>query len=408
MFYQRFLGKLAEKYPKVYELRFANQSLERQHEILFPNLLSPYRVPIAKKTLEQASQIVAAFDRLRTSKSYIAHICEQNVEILPKGNYSALMSFDFHLAPSGQLKLIEINTNASMGLIGELIYQTHGIKNYFGASFDQQIVDTFEAEYQLFATGQTPAQQAPGHALQTSLRSLNSIAIIDENPEQQRLFIEFLLYQELFERHNIKSEIQDFRNCRPQDWDLIYNRHTDFLFAEAASQHLRQAYTQGLTCFSPNPFEYLALAAKERLLELQNADLAEKFQLDQETNAIIQNAILKSYTVKQTDPDWLWQNRKSLFFKPQRSFGGKAVFHGETLRRKAFSAVLEGDYIAQELAAPPQIEFQNETMQKVNFKYDLRFYAYRNKIQLGMARLFQGPMTNMRTLGGGWAALDQV
>ncbi len=411
MFYQQFLDRLADRYPSVYKHHFANHSHEQHHELLFPNLLSPFRVPIAKSTLDSASLIVAAFDRLRNSKTYIAHIRHQYPDIHPTNAYSALMSFDFHLTASGQLKLIEINTNASMGLVGELIYQTHGLENYFGPSFDQQILDTFKTEHQLFLSGRMPfdnSKAATSSTANSPLPSLKSIAIIDETPEKQKLYIEFLLYQELFEKHGLKCEIMDFKNCRPQDWDLVYNRHTDFLFVEPESQHLRQAYDDQQTCFSPNPFEYLALAAKERLLELQHIDLAEKFHLDQMTNLIIQNTILKSYAVQKTDPEWLWQNRKSLFFKPQRSFGGKAVFHGDTLRRKAFAAVLEGDYIAQDLVVPPQIEFQNETNQKVNFKYDLRFYAYRNKIQLGMARLFQGPMTNMRTAGGGWAALDPV
>ena len=60
------------------------------------------------------------------------------------------------------------------------------------------------------------------------------------------------------------------------------------------------------------------------------------------------------------------------------------------------------DFIAQDYVVPSEIEvtIQN-TPQK--FKYDLRCYAYDGKLQLIMARLYQGQTTNLQTPGGGFA-----
>ena len=40
-------------------------------------------------------------------------------------------------------------------------------------------------------------------------RPLRSIAIVDENPEQQYLYPEFLLFQRLFRRHGLQAVIAD-------------------------------------------------------------------------------------------------------------------------------------------------------------------------------------------------------
>jgi hypothetical protein len=42
------------------------------------------------------------------------------------------------------------------------------------------------------------------------------------------------------------------------------------------------------------------------------------------------------------------------------------------------------------------------------FKLDLRNYAYAGKVQLVVARLYQGQTTNFRTPGGGFAPVFEV
>ena len=42
------------------------------------------------------------------------------------------------------------------------------------------------------------------------------------------------------------------------------------------------------------------------------------------------------------------------------------------------------------------------------YKFDLRFYVYRDALQLMVARVYQGQVTNLRTPGGGFAAVRVV
>ena len=56
------------------------------------------------------------------------------------------------------------------------------------AAFEQSIVDMFRHEWRL-------------SGLAKNTRPLTSIAIVDAAPEEQYLYPEFLLFQQLFERH---------------------------------------------------------------------------------------------------------------------------------------------------------------------------------------------------------------
>jgi hypothetical protein len=66
---------------------------------------------------------------------------------------------------------------------------------------------------------------------------LRSVAIVDEVPEQQYLYPEFLLYRQLLQRHDIETVICDPRELstsegrlwhQEQPIDFVYNRLTDF------------------------------------------------------------------------------------------------------------------------------------------------------------------------------------
>ncbi|MDQ5903241.1 MAG: hypothetical protein QG672_830, partial [Pseudomonadota bacterium] len=69
--------------------------------------------------------------------------------------------------------------------------------------------------------------------------------------------------------------------------------------------------------------------------------------------------------------------------------------------------ILQGGYIAQALVPPSERRLQvaGEPQQ---FKLDLRNYAYAGKVQLVVARLYQGQTTNFRTPGGGFAPVFEV
>jgi hypothetical protein len=73
-----------------------------------------------------------------------------------------------------------------------------------------------------------------------------------------------------------------------------------------------------------------------------------------------------------------------------------------------FGEIVQGDYVAQKLAPPGERAVCLAGAEPVSLKYDVRCYVYAGKIQLVVARLYQGQTTNLRTLGGGFALVRVV
>ena len=357
-------------------------------QLVSPNLLSPTTVSLPSSVFQRARDAAWAFDALRTSPAYIDDVCARGQwpRSSDPGNRSVLTSLDFHLMPDGTLKLIEINTNASLSLMIDVAYRTHGLPNPFGGDFRDEIIETFFAEARASRLGRDP----------------RAIAIVDQAPESQRLYIEFLAFQDLFRSRGIKCEIIDSARETP-DTDLVYCRDTDFYFERPESATLREKFLNGSTCVTPNPFEYQLLADKERLIEIGRPGFLERVLPGdgeaERARAILRNCLLESRPVSEFEPDALWAERKKWFFKPARSFGGKAAYRGASIRRKAFDSLFTGDFVAQEYARPPEVD---------GFKRDLRFFVYRGRVQLGLARLYQGQTTNVQTPGGGSACLVEA
>lgn len=398
-FYDRFLEKLAEEYPDT------ARSIDLKERIS-PLLICPTAVPLPSSLLEQARTIAEAFFALRNLEDRKRILESEPPPTSDPGNLSALMSFDFHLDSTGQLRLIEINTNASMALMTDLIYKTHGLDNRITSDFARTIADTFQNEFRLCRPD--------------TERSLATAAIADEAPENQRLYIEFLLYRELFERHGIKTRIADTRAFAFQNGslildgiqvDLVYNRHTDFYFETPETAELKKAFESRSACVSPNPHEYRLLADKARLEELSVPGAISALPLEEKHKQAIERTLIRTVEVASfSDKDALWAERKHWFFKPKRSFGGKAAYRGSATGRTVFTQIVSGDYLAQEYVPPGTMELEPEQGEgkKEEFKYDLRFFAYGGEIQLACARLFKGQMTNTQTPGGGVAAIKWV
>lgn len=189
--------------------------------------------------------------------------------------------------------------------------------------------------------------------------------------------------------------------------DLVYNRHTDFYFEAPSQAALRKAFESNAACFSPNPHEYKVLADKERLLELSQNSVLDGLSISSKAKTYLQSTILESVEITKSNSEEIWASRKKYYFKPRRSHGGKAVYRGASISKVAFSNLLNGEFIAQEFAPPSTISLPAPA-QTEEYKYDLRFYAYRDKIQLASARFYQGQMTNARTPGGGTAPIRWV
>lgn len=371
--------------------RFPQLQTELQPEQISDQLLSPFVVDLPSSVLAQAQKNISSFFKLRSKTQYIQHyqkeLTDRGLTMAP--NHGLMMSYDFHLNENNELKLIEVNTNAAFLALGELMYEAHQLP---------RPVSTFKLE-DLKA------------CLKNELRLLGKnaekprIAIIDENPSQQRLYAEFLIYRELFRSWGWLCEIKDFREDLT-GFDLIYNRYTDFYFERSESSPLKEIYNSQKAAISPHPAEYIYLADKSRMHDWQQPGFLNQYGLATDEQESIHRALIKSYLVVPEAADQLWSDRKSLFFKPLRAFGSKQTYKGASLSKKYFEEFFTDDghaeFVAQEYVPAPERTFTTEEGPQ-EFKFDLRFYAYEDQLQSVVARLYQGQVTNLKTKWGGFA-----
>lgn len=366
---QKFIKHLVQKYSNL-DQAFLEQTIS-------DNLISPFKIDLPLTVLDQIRQQIQSLYSLRKwSEQHLAQQFQQYN--LPQAqNKSVCTSYDFHLTLDQQLKLIEINTNAAFLALGTNLYESWQIQNNTGFN-DRKLIEMFENESHLC---QQPTQ--------------SPWLIMDEKPQDQRLFIEFMLYQSIFEQNKISAKISDINNTELLGQTaMIYNRYTDFYLQDAKSQLIKDLYLRGQIHLSPSPWEYFLIADKQRMLDWQN-----------QNEFSIPTSLLRSYDLTIASKDEIWPIRKNLFFKPKASFGSKQVYKGASMSRKIFDEAFAQGFIAQELAPPAEVEFNyNNTVCK--YKYDLRCYAYQNELQLVIARLYQGQTTNLQAAGGGFTIVD--
>lgn len=365
-------------------------------------MICPEKIRLPKKLAIQAGEIVRAFSALRELPDRKARLESLHPVIDDPANYSVLMSYDFHVDAAENLRLVEINTNASMSLPTHALYEAHELENPFSRDFRREIIDCFFAEYQL-ARGASAEKPA-------------SVVIVDQDPPSQRLYLEFEMYRELFVRDGLRALISDVKDlsfvngvikARGESFDLVYNRDTDFYFETAPSMALNSAMRERAACITPHPHEYRLLADKERLLELARPGAIDSLALTTEQKNALGKTIIASRDLSDfASPDELWAERKRWFFKPKRSYGGKAAYRGSSISRHVFAEIMTaGGYVAQEFVPAPELHL---VLPDDDFKYDLRFFAYRDRIQLACARMYKGQMTNSQTPGGGIAAVEWI
>jgi len=379
-----FIQQLRSSFPALVQ-----QPLE---DLVAESLISPFAVELPQNLLHQAQKTVSALFSLRETPAYLSHYQNLITEkgLVDPGNKSIMMSYDFHVDENQNLKLIEINTNAAFLALGYEMYRMKQHALPVGDFSFQEVRESIETELRLNGKNVSPSLK---------------IAITDEEPQKQRLFVEFLVYNELFKSWGWDSRIQDYRelfqNFQP---DFIYNRYTDFFLTEKSSALLREKFLKREVCLSPNPFEYLLLADKQRLIEWSTPGFLESLRVSGEPLSLIRSAVPKSYDVCPARADEVWAERKKLFFKPKNAFGSKQSYKGASISRKAFEDMLNSDMIAQEYVPAPEQTFTTPEGPQ-SFKYDLRCYAYQGRLQLIVARIYQGQVTNLRTPYGGFATV---
>jgi hypothetical protein len=373
----------------------------RPREHLFSN------VPVfhALRDLERMTAVVRMIEAATRLPAYreAALRWAPDIASLDPGPLGAFMGYDFHLGSDGP-KLIEVNTNAGGAYLNALLAKAqraccpeveHALRLPLVADFDLEVVGMFEAELS--------RQRGTESKLQR-------VAIVDDDPEGQYLYPEFLLAREAFRRHGIDAVIADASVLRYDNgrlWaedapvDLVYNRLVDFSLADPAHAALREAYAAGAVVLTPNPRNHALLADKRNLVLLSDRSMLESFGLQPD---LAREAAQVPRTVRVTadNADDLWNGRKRYFFKPASGHGAKAVYRGDKLTRGVWQHVVAGDYVAQELAPPGERMIEvNETREAR--KTDIRLFTYAGRVLLAAARLYQGQTTNFRTPGGGFA-----
>tara|TARA_R110000787_G_scaffold286414_1_gene404750 strand:+ start:24453 stop:25736 length:1284 start_codon:yes stop_codon:yes gene_type:complete len=382
------------------------------------------RLTVSHPYLFANSPVFLASDTISAMKAVIASV--ESVAALPSFQTAALgwappiavpdfgprgvfMGYDFHLTQSGPV-LIEINTNAGGAFLNAVLVKAQRVccfgetiaseGGHEARDFGDMILAMFQQEWE--------CQGREGSA--------RVIAIVDDKPEDQHLYPEFLLAKAMLESRGITVVITDPQNLTVSDGrlcadsleiDLVYNRLVDFAFEDARNPALRSAYLQGQVVVTPNPHVHALYADKRNLSLLSDPELLARWGVPPKYTEILRSGIPGTVLVTADNADALWATRRNLFFKPARGYGSKAAYRGSGLTHKVWSQITTGDYIAQQYAAP-SIRRVMRDGKPAEFKIDVRLYTYNGEVLLTAARLYQGQTTNMRTPSGGFAPVLEV
>lgn len=367
-----------------------------------PYLFASRPVFVSQAHMQRMADLIHAVEAVVALPAYRAEVLARSPLIAQHGSGAkgVFFGYDFHIADTG-FGLIEINTNAGGAMLNAILARAQrlccpAISPWLPAPstaeiLEERIVAMFRQEWNL-----------SGHE-----RALRSIAIVDDSPEQQYLYPEFLLFQQLFERHGLQAVIADPSELQLRDgvlWhkeqaiDLVYNRLTDFYLEAPENDSLRQAWLENAVVLTPHPQAHALYADKRNLALLSSAERLQALGVPAATQAILLASIPHTEVVRAEDAERLWANRRQLFFKPNAGYGSRAAYRGDKLTRRVWQEILDGDYVAQALVTPGERVISDQVL-----KFDLRDYAYDGEVQWVAARLYQGQTTNFRTPGGGFA-----
>lgn len=371
-----------------------------------PHLFSATAVFVTPEQVHTMRAVVEAVETVIATPAYRSVALARASAAAAHDPHSpgVFLGYDFHLGEHGP-RLIEINTNAGGALLNVYLARAqkacctemHGLTTgpVALAALEEEFVAMFRNEWRLARAG------AP----------LRRIAIVDDAPETQYLYPEFVLFQALFRRHGIDALIADpagleIRNGRlvhaDGAVDLVYNRLTDFALDEPAHAALRTAWRDDLALITPHPRAHALYADKRNLIALTDPEWLHTTGVEPAAIETLTRGIARTRMVERVRAETLWAERKRLFFKPAGGYGSKAVYRGDKLTRRVWEEILAGDYVAQELVPPGERQVQVDT-ESTALKYDVRCFVYHGRLQLLAARLYQGQATNFRTPGGGFA-----
>jgi hypothetical protein len=374
-----------------------------------PHLFSNAPVFISASETAEMLRIVRAIEAATRLPGYRRAALSWAPELAQRdfGPRGVFMGFDFHVAAAGP-RLIEVNTNAGGAFLNALLADAQraccaeveaALGKISNANFESAVLSMFRNEFRL----------------QRHVGALSRIAIIDDRPEEQYLYPEFLLAQRFFVKHGIEAVIADAGQLRyaqgtltidGQPIDLVYNRLVDFSLDRPGHEALRAAYLDNAVVVTPNPHVHALYADKRNLGLLSDIAALRDWGLPpamaEDLSGVPHTVVVTSDNAAQ-----LWERRKTLFFKPVSGYGSKGVYRGDKITKGVWAEVIKGGYVAQDFAAPGERMVKLDGTPEVR-KTDVRLYLYDGELLLTAARLYQGQATNFRTAGGGFAPVFAI
>lgn len=369
------------------------------------NYFSDTSVYLSPNEILKMREIISEIENVVKLAGYKNSVFEESPAISkinfgPKGVF---MGYDFHLSEDGP-KIIEVNTNAGGAYLNLLLAQAQiqccpGIEPATDlGKLEEKFIEMFKNEWKR----------------QRREEELKTIAIVDEKPQEQFLFSEFKLFQELFQRHGIDCLIADPADLIHKDSglhlasqriDLVYNRLTDFYLSAPESEQLKKAYENGDVVITPNPHHHALYARKSNLELLSDLEKLIAFGVGPEARKTLCQGIPRTIRVTAENQTALWVNKKNYFFKPISGFGSRATYRGDKLTQRVWAEIVRGDYVAQDFVKAPLRSVSSDGLAQ-QLKFDIRAYTYDGEVLLIAARLYSGQTTNFRTLGGGFAPVN--
>ncbi len=368
-----------------------------------PHLFASLPVFVSRAHVDGMASVIRAVEEVATLPAYREAALTRAPAIAhhEPGAAGAFVGYDFHVGADGP-RLIEINTNAGGALLNAVLARAQRacceeIAAMVGGpvpadALEKTLFEMFVAEWRRSGRDGLPRR----------------IAIVDDAPEQQFLYPEFLLFAQLFQRFGIEARVRAPQELVFKDGvlrddegpvDLVYNRLTDFAFEAAEHAPLRGAYLADAAVITPHPRAHALYADKRNLSLLTDGELLRSWGVREVTIAELQHGIPRTRIVSASDGERLWAERRKLFFKPAAGYGSRAAYRGDKLTRRVWGEILAGTYVAQDLVLPSERRIGPGTAMKL----DVRNYAYDGRVQQLAARLYQGQTTNMRTAAGGFA-----
>lgn len=365
------------------------------------HLFSPYALFVDRAALEAMGRVAAALFDVASNPQYRQHVLQwaPNIGSHDPGSAGGVLGLDFHLTVDGA-RLIEVNTNPGGLLLNAVLLDA--------------VQTCAPAAWTTWTTAAKAGDAAVAawldDARQQSGRAPARLAIVDSVPWEQFLYPEFELYAAAFREHGVDCVIRAPEELRfgPGGLadangriDLVYNRLTDFALEEASHADLRQAYLAGSVALTPHPRAHALFADKRNLTVLGDPDLLEGFGVDADSTTLLAQVIPPTFEVVPGNRDALLGARNSYFFKPAAGFGSRGSYRGDKLTKRTWESMASATYIAQTFA-PPSMRIVHGGQ---SLKADVRCFASEAGVLLFAARLYQGQTTNMRTPGGGFAAV---